>query len=135
MWLPSHMPSLSHHRLIIQLSINISLKSVHTFSSYNTMEGVYGRIWHLGKGERLRKCKGSSSRIWEEDKCRSETIREIEYGKRKRLCKKEVARKVYDKNVVWVKWWKIWREVSEKVREKLTKMEVSFSREETLKKG
>jgi len=39
----------------------------------------------MGKGGRLEKYKGSSSRIWEKDEYRSETIKEIRYSRRKRF--------------------------------------------------
>ena len=49
------------------------------------MEGVYGRIWYLGKRGRLRKCKESSSRIWRKIEYRSKITREDRYGRRKEL--------------------------------------------------
>ena len=49
------------------------------------IEGVYGRTWHLEKGERLREHKESSSKIWGEDEYRSEIIKEVGYSRGKRL--------------------------------------------------
>jgi len=39
----------------------------------------------LGKRERLRECKGSGSKIQEENECRSKIIEKVRYGRRKRL--------------------------------------------------
>jgi len=39
----------------------------------------------LGKGGRLREYKGTGSRIQEENECKSKTIREVGYSRRKRL--------------------------------------------------
>ena len=42
----------------------------------------------------LRKCERSNSRVWEEDKCRSETIEEVRNG-RKKLLEKYMAKILY----------------------------------------
>ena len=39
----------------------------------------------MGKRGRLEECKETGSRIWEEDKYKSKTIREVGYNRRKRL--------------------------------------------------
>jgi len=54
----------------------------------------------LGKRGRLRECKGSDSKIQEENECRSKITGEVGYSRRKKLQKKRVIRKLYDKNVV-----------------------------------
>ena len=39
----------------------------------------------MGKRRELRKCKESSSRVWEETECRSKMTREVRYGRERRL--------------------------------------------------
>ena len=39
----------------------------------------------MGKRRRLRKHKESYSRVWKETKYKSEEVRKVRYGKRKRL--------------------------------------------------
>ena len=46
-----------------------------------------------------------------------------------------VTMKVYSKDVIWIEQWKIWERVFKKVGKELAKIEVSFSREKTLKGG
>ena len=58
--------------------------------------------WHVGKGERFRECKRSSSRIWEKTEYRSKIIRKVGDDREKRLQKERVTREVYCKNVVWM---------------------------------
>ena len=52
--------------------------SLVTSSCYNSkIKGINCRTWHLEKEKWLRKCKESNSRVWEEEKYRSKTIREV----------------------------------------------------------
>ena len=46
------------------------------------MERVYSRAWYIKEREGFRKCKESSSRIWEENKYRNKKTR---YGRRERF--------------------------------------------------
>ena len=64
------------------------------------VEGVYGRAWYMGERGGLRKCKGNSSWIWREDKCRNKMIGEIRYDREKKLQEERVTRKVYSKDVI-----------------------------------
>ena len=41
------------------------------------MEKVYRKAWYLEEGERLRKHKESSSRVWEKVKYRRKETREV----------------------------------------------------------
>jgi len=45
------------------------------------MEEIYSGAWFMRKEGILGEYKGSSSRIWEENECRSEITREVEYGR------------------------------------------------------
>ena len=49
------------------------------------MEKVYSRAWQLGKEGEFGKHKGSNSRVWEKNECRSKITREVEYSRRKEL--------------------------------------------------
>jgi len=49
------------------------------------MEGIYGGVWHIGKGRGLRKYKRSCRKVWGEDECWSKKIREVRHGRGKRL--------------------------------------------------
>ena len=52
---------------------------------FGALEGVYSRVWYIGKGGGLIKCKKSSSKVWEEAEYRSEEARKVKYGRGKRL--------------------------------------------------
>ena len=54
----------------------------------------------MGERGGLRKCKGNSSWIWREDKCRNKMIGEIRYDREKKLQEERVTRKVYSKDVI-----------------------------------
>jgi len=55
------------------------------------------------KRERFGKYKESNNRIWGEIECRSKKIGEVRYNRGKRFQKGRVTRKVYYKNVSWMK--------------------------------
>ena len=59
--------------------------------------------------------------------------KKIDMVEEKDFRREGVARKVYSKNVIEVGRWEVRGRIFEKVREELVKMEVSFSRGETLK--
>ena len=69
----------------------------------DVMKGIYSGTWHMRKRERFGKYKESNSRIWEEIECRSKTIGEVRYNRGKRFQKGRVTRKVYCKNILWMK--------------------------------
>ena len=52
---------------------------------FSTIEGIYSRKWHMGERKRLRKCKGSSGRIWKKTECRSKMKGKVEYSRERRL--------------------------------------------------
>ena len=58
---------------------------------------VYSRKWYMGKRGELRKCKGSTSRVWEETECRSKMLDIVEKGnfKREELLEKYIAKMLY----------------------------------------
>ena len=89
----------------------------------------------MGKKGEFRKHKRSIKRIQEKDECRSEEARKDKEGGRKRFKEGGFTRKIYNKNVIWMGQWKVREGVLEKIRKELVKMEVSFSRGETLKGG
>ena len=41
------------------------------------LEEVHSRKWHLEEEEEFRKCKGTGSRVWGEDECRSKITRKV----------------------------------------------------------
>ena len=55
------------------------------------------------KERKIGKYKKSDSRVWGETECRSKTIEEVRYNKEKRSQKRRVTRKVYCKNILWMK--------------------------------
>ena len=54
-------------------------KSKKSYKVFGMIEGVHRRAWYIGikKGGRLRKYKKSSSKVWEEVKCRNIKTREV----------------------------------------------------------
>ncbi len=79
--------------------------------------------------------QGGSGGIWGKDECKSEETRKAGYGRKRDFKKGELPGKFYGKDVVWIGWWKIWGGVLKEAGEELVKMEVSFSRGETLKRS
>ena len=57
------------------------------------IKGVYSRVWYIEEKE-LRKCERSNSRVWEEDKYRSEMTGEVR-DDREKLLKKYMAKILY----------------------------------------
>ena len=93
----------------------------------------------MGKGG-FKTYKRTSRWVWRKIKYGSKTIERggIENKTESRggkIQKNGATRKVYGKAAVWMGWWKVRERVSEKVRKKLAKIEVSFSRGETLRGG
>ena len=99
------------------------------------MEGVYSRAWLMEEEERFRKCKRVGKWVRRKIKCRSKKARKDKCNKRKEIPERNTTGEVYGKVVVWMEQWEVQERISEKVRKKLTKVEVSFFREETLKGG
>jgi len=66
---------------------------------------------------------------------RSKEARKDRYGRGKRLQEGNTIRKVYSKVAIWIGQWKVQDRISEEVGKELTKVKVSFSRGETLKRG
>ena len=55
-------------------------KASHNIESYEVfgvIKGIYNKTWHMEREIKSKKYKKSNSRIWEKDKHRSKTIREI----------------------------------------------------------
>ena len=57
----------------------------------------------------------------------------LDIVEKKNLRKRKLLEK-YNKDIVWVKWWKIQERIFKEVRKKLAKIEVCFFREEILKR-
>ena len=64
------------------------------------LKRIYSRVWFMGKEGRLGEHKGSSSRIWRMNECRSEMTREDGYSGRKELQERGATGEVYSKNVI-----------------------------------
>ena len=75
-----------------------------SFQVFGMVEGVYSRVWYMEEEKELRKCEESSSWIWREDECRNKMTGEVRYDRGKKLHEKEVTRKVYSKDVIWMGW-------------------------------
>ena len=99
------------------------------------MERIYSRRRYLGKKEGFGEYKGNLGRIQRKNECGSKEAREDRYGREKRHKEGRVTRKVHSKDVVWMRWWEIWRGIFEEIREELAKIEDSFSGGETLREG
>ena len=89
----------------------------------------------MEKERELRKCRESIREVWRTNEFRSEKARKDRYGGGKRFQKGNTTGKVHGKVVIWIGRWKVWNRIPEKVGKELAKVEVSFSKGETLKGG
>ena len=75
-------------------------KSKGSGEIFGALERIYSRVWFMGKEGRLGEHKGSSSRIWRKDECRSEMTREDGYSRRKRLQERGATGEVYSEKFI-----------------------------------
>jgi len=99
------------------------------------MEGVYGRARLLGEGREFRKHKRVGKQVRREIKCRSKKAKKDRHDGRERIQEGNITGEVYGKVAIWIGRWEVQGRIPEEVRKELAKMEVSFSRGKTLKRG
>ena len=61
------------------------MKNKRSSKVFGAIEGVYGRIWLMGKGGGSIKCKGGYGEVQRMNECWSKKAREIGYSRGKRL--------------------------------------------------
>ena len=89
----------------------------------------------MEEGKGFRKCKRVGKQVRRRIKSGSKKARKDRYAGEKRIQRENITGKVYSKVAVWMGQWEVQGRISEEVRKELAKVEVSFSRGETLKEG
>ena len=68
----------------VTVTCDITLHSLSK-SKIKKSEGIHSREWYIGKKRRFKKCKESSSRVWEKNEYKSKKARKVRLSRRTRL--------------------------------------------------
>jgi len=89
----------------------------------------------MGEGRGFKKCRRVGKQVQRRIKCGSKEARKDRYNGGRRIQEENITGEVYSKVAIWMRQWEVRGRIPEEVKKELAKVEVSFSRGETLKGG